>query len=327
MLASMYYDTLKHQPTVYTYEVFDKDHKPPKQFLEAYVGLSNLLSRNHNAHRYYGGYTHFKIINVDDLKDMIKRWDKHQREWHFIAAKYNGEYVGVLLLDISEDLGRYYHVNIKKIKILAIHELCIEAKHRGKGIGSALLKYADDIYSTRRDIKAATISVAGGNSVAYNLYTSKGFTLHSCAMVFGTELADPSKLQCSMPVLVDYKDKEVQQLIAKRYENDPDAIEDCNQRATKDLIRFYKFSDNTYAMGMFDESEHTKAKTFYVWLLSHYSKNEASMLRSQIHRIKHIAIEENCKQVWMMGIEANDYPAYQATGIPFYVSMHLHKTK
>ena len=85
-------------------------------------------------------------------------------QWLYVVED-DGAPVGVLwVAEREDDFGRN----------LFIYDVQIDEAHRGRGLGKAAMRLAED-EARRRGIATVTLNVFGGNDVARSLYRSLGY--------------------------------------------------------------------------------------------------------------------------------------------------------
>ena len=100
--------------------------------------------------------------------------DMPPRDRFFIAADADSKRVGFLHLQVQLDF-------FSGVRACHVADLAIAARHDGKGIGSALLAYAEKWARSHR-CKLLTLSVFMGNTRARALYEHKGFAVELLRM-------------------------------------------------------------------------------------------------------------------------------------------------
>lgn len=121
-----------------------------------------------------GGVPHAEAQRkaVDDIAALLG--DRLATEGHgFFAVDAGGEAAGWLW--VAERPGM-------SGPQLWIYEVRVDERHRGKGLGRALMEFAEE-EARRRGLPEVGLNVFGGNEVARNLYRSLGYFESAVFMV------------------------------------------------------------------------------------------------------------------------------------------------
>jgi len=109
---------------------------------------------------------------VDDMVSTLT--DRLATEGHgFYVVEVDGEAAGWLW--VAERPGMAGQQ-------LWIYEVRVDERHRGKGLGRALMEFAEE-EAHRRGLPQVGLNVFGGNEVARNLYRSLGYFESAVFMV------------------------------------------------------------------------------------------------------------------------------------------------
>ena len=95
----------------------------------------------------------------------------HQSQGELVVAELHGGLVGFMALSQREG-GPYLPDAL--VPHLYIEDLVVDAAHRGAGIGTAMLAYAED-FARRHGLRHIALGVVSGNRRAQDLYAREGF--------------------------------------------------------------------------------------------------------------------------------------------------------
>ncbi|WP_394219802.1 GNAT family N-acetyltransferase [Halobacillus trueperi] len=101
--------------------------------------------------------------------------DSHQ---HIFVAAIEDDLVGVIVTKEEETMENSF---VKARKVLLINSLCVDEKHRKKGIGKALTAYVFD-FGSRLKVDSIELGVTESNSSAIEFYRSMGMKTKSRKM-------------------------------------------------------------------------------------------------------------------------------------------------
>jgi len=77
-----------------------------------------------------------KVITEEELKDMIEKGEIY-------VAKIDGKVVGYIVFGIVEKI--YNNPKVRNKKLIDIDAMCVDENYRGKGIGTKLLEFAQNV--------------------------------------------------------------------------------------------------------------------------------------------------------------------------------------
>ncbi len=107
----------------------------------------------------------FPMSNIQEVEDALKVWQIYARQGSAFTAEVNGVPCGVANLYVN---------SFEKLKYQSLFAIVVAEEHRGKGIGTRLLKYVMHEAKYKFGIKNLHLEVYEGNP-AFNLYTRLGF--------------------------------------------------------------------------------------------------------------------------------------------------------
>ncbi len=107
----------------------------------------------------------FPMSNLQEVEDALKVWQTYARLGSVFTAEVNGVPCGVANL---------YLQPYEKLKNQCLFAIVVGEEHRGKGIGTRLLKHIMHEAKHKFGIRNLHLEVYEGNP-AYNLYKRLGF--------------------------------------------------------------------------------------------------------------------------------------------------------
>ncbi len=107
----------------------------------------------------------FPMSNQMEVEDALKVWQMYARQGSVYTAEVNGMPAGVANLYIQP---------YEKLKYQSLFAIVVAEEHRGKGVGTRLLKHLMHEAKHKFGIKNLHLEVYEGNP-AYNLYYRLGF--------------------------------------------------------------------------------------------------------------------------------------------------------
>lgn len=139
-------------------EDFDKVNKLAKQVHELHVNWRPDLFLNVD-----------EVISKENFEEMIEAKE-------IFIAKIQDEIVGYITFNIKEK----NNPSMRYRKQLQIEAICVDEKSRGKGIGTALLKYTKE-YGKENNCTDLYLTVNKENENAIKVYEEFGFKVKSIA--------------------------------------------------------------------------------------------------------------------------------------------------
>lgn len=107
-----------------------------------------------------------KELNKKDLMEIFSRGIKSQNELYF-CAELNGKVIGFCSLGFKNSLWQEGYIGY-------VNEIVVDKLHRGKGIGTALLKAATDA-AKEKGCKRIEMDSAFQRKEAHQFYEKSGF--------------------------------------------------------------------------------------------------------------------------------------------------------
>ena len=107
----------------------------------------------------------FPMSNINEVEDALKVWQTYARQACAFTAEVNGVPCGVVNLYVQP---------YEKLRYQSLFAIVVGEEHRGKGIGTKLLKHIMREAKNTFGIQLLHLEVYEGNP-AYNLYYRLGF--------------------------------------------------------------------------------------------------------------------------------------------------------
>lgn len=134
-----------------------------------------------------------RTINASDVAQLEPLYRELARYHNEVSAHFGGSFPGVPIEDqlreCSEDLvggkaevavieGHDEVVALCKVDVVGdrgyLDELVVMPEHRGRGLGSRLMDWADGVFR-KRDVRQVELRVVVGNESARRFYERRGF--------------------------------------------------------------------------------------------------------------------------------------------------------
>ena len=109
-------------------------------------------------------------VSLSDATEIFRRMESYP-DYHIYIAEQHGEAVGTFSLAIMDNLA---HLGAKSG---LIEDVVVDERHRGQGIGKAMMHYAMDLCRKNSCYKACLSSNLKRES-AHHFYESLGFQKH-----------------------------------------------------------------------------------------------------------------------------------------------------
>jgi len=107
----------------------------------------------------------FPMSNLKEVQDATKVWLAYARKNASFTLEINGVPAGMAIVYVN---------SFEKLKDQSLFAIVVDAKHRGRGAGSKLLRFIMKQARDTFNIKLFHLEVYEGNP-AYNLYYREGF--------------------------------------------------------------------------------------------------------------------------------------------------------
>lgn len=121
-----------------------------------------------------------KIAKVGE-NYISKYWQKLEQtlkkhEYKFLVAEYGSKVIGycLVVIELSEEVSAYAFEDILPIRIGDIYDICVDERYRGFGLGSQLMKLAEE-WMKKKNCDYAWLQVFDDNFGAKKLYSRLGY--------------------------------------------------------------------------------------------------------------------------------------------------------
>jgi len=138
--------------------------------IEDYSEVINLYIQLHDAEKVFDDNLVEELIIDEEQEKKIKRKMKSRKEI-FLVAEIDSKVVGLIDGFIIDDI-------FLKEKIAYLDHICVDKNHRGKEIGTELIKEFQKI-SQKKGAKFVKLNAFKKNINAIKLYEKFGFKEHS----------------------------------------------------------------------------------------------------------------------------------------------------
>jgi len=139
---------------------------------EEYEKVNSLA---HQVHELHVGWRPDLFTSVDEVIDKENYIEMINNEQIYIA-KLDSEIVGYMVIKIKEKENHAMRYR----KQLDIEAMCVDEKHRGKGIGTSLLNYAKEI-AINNNCTDMYLTVNEENTNAIKTYEKFGMRVRNIA--------------------------------------------------------------------------------------------------------------------------------------------------